>query len=231
MENCRELYYFFLMKIAEIEQSLQGIEKELQELDSQITYTNIFIKNIQGRLYYYGQWYEGKRLVNKSLGRVSPGSIADMEMKIERYQELKEAKEEKEELLRFVQKSLERLKRQKENVKKADENYTFEVYWKNEIASRVYVRGEEIRVTRLIKHPVKQIFAKDKMTRHQLNTIFLSRCWDPDRRDSDLLLKGLGLETFNPREIVRRTHGVMYNDFIWFRFPGENLRAEDVLCR
>lgn len=231
MENCRELYYYYLMKKSEVEQRLQEIEIELQELGVQVTYTNIFIKKIQGRLYYYGQWYEGNNLMNKSLGRVSPGSIAEIEAKIERYKELKEKKKEKEEMLSFVTKSLNRLKRQKEKDKQSEENYTFEVYWKNEIASRVYVRGEEIRVTRLIKHPVKQIFAKDKMTRHQLNTIFLSRCWDPDRQDSDLLLKGLELETFNPREIVKKTHGVMYNDFIWFRFPGENLRAEDVLCR
>ena len=31
--------------------------------------------------------------------------------------------------------------------------------------------------------------------------------------------------------IVRKTHGVSYNDYLWFRFPGENLRAEDVLVR
>ena len=39
------------------------------------------------------------------------------------------------------------------------------------------------------------------------------------------------LSEYNPYEIVKHTHGVSYNDFIWFRFPGEKLTSKDVLVR
>ena len=39
------------------------------------------------------------------------------------------------------------------------------------------------------------------------------------------------LSEYNPYEIVKHTHGVSYNDFIWFRFLGEKLTSKDVLVR
>ena len=44
-------------------------------------------------------------------------------------------------------------------------------------------------------------------------------------------IKNIGLSEYNPYEIVKHTHGVSYNDFIWFRFPGEKLTSKDVLVR
>ena len=51
------------------------------------------------------------------------------------------------------------------------------------------------------------------------------------RADIGEKLTNLGLKEYNPYEIVKRTHGVSYNDFIWFRFPGEKLTSKDVLVR
>ena len=44
-------------------------------------------------------------------------------------------------------------------------------------------------------------------------------------------LRALGLTEYKPLDIVRKTHGVSYNDFLWFRFPGENISSKDVLVR
>ena len=49
--------------------------------------------------------------------------------------------------------------------------------------------------------------------------------------DIQELLNRIGLSEYNPQQIVRRTHGVSYNDYIWFRFPGERLTSRDVLVR
>lgn len=110
-------------------------------------------------------------------------------------------------------------------------NYFFEVFWKDEITARVYVREKEVLVSRYTDHPLKQLFAKNKMTRYQLNKIMELRCWERGREDIDDILKSLGLTEYNPYEIVRKTHGVSYNDFIWFRFSGEQLTSRDVLVR
>lgn len=41
----------------------------------------------------------------------------------------------------------------------------------------------------------------------------------------------LGLTEFNPYKICRKTHGVMFQDKIWFKYNGETLSWNDVKCR
>ena len=187
-----------------IEQRILEIEREMQSLET--VRGTIVIKKIRGKLYYYNQWKEDGKRHSKSLGAVRPGSIA----------------------------------RQEEAIKKANErlrersllsDFTFEVYWKDEITARVYVKGADVVVARYTDHPVRQLFAKARMTRLQLNRIFRSRCWEEGRPDNRELLNAIGLEHYDPQKIVQRTHGVSYNDFIWFRFPGEKLTSQDVLVR
>ena len=86
-------------------------------------------------------------------------------------------------------------------------------------------------MSRFSENPVKQLFAERKMTRYQLGKIFELRCPEKGRPDIDELLQGLGLSEYDPYEIVKKTHGVSYNDYIWFRFPGEKITSKDVLVR
>lgn len=112
------------------------------------------------------------------------------------------------------------------------DNLRFTCYWKDEPVSDVYVRGNEAFIKRYIKHhPVKQIFYSDKMDLYKLTEILKSRCWQEDRADIDLILKKLGIEYYDPLEIVKKTHGISYNDFLWFQFAGEFLRWADVAPR
>ncbi len=69
------------------------------------------------------------------------------------------------------------------------------------------------------------------MTRYQLNRILELRCFEKGRADIPQILDRLGLNEYNPQELIRKTHGVSHNDYIWFRFPGEKLTAKDVLVR
>ena len=52
------------------------------------------------------------------------------------------------------------------------DDFTFEVYWKDEIAARVYVKKQNVTVSRFTDNPGKQLFAQRKMTRFQLGKIF-----------------------------------------------------------
>ncbi len=115
--------------------------------------------------------------------------------------------------------------------KRIVEDYSFEVFWKDDITASVTVQGDKVKVIRYIRHPLKQLFADDIMTRYQLNRILEMRCWDREREDIDEILACLGLKEYNPYEIVKKTHGVSWNDYIWFRFPGETLTGKDVLVR
>ncbi len=229
MEDLEQLKRILSYEKQTLQDRIARINKELAEFgDVQKT---IIIKRISGKCYYYNQWLENKKLRYKSLGLVAPGVIADFEQKILKKNELEEELNTKRELLSYLEETLIRITNEINNSRKIINNYTFEVYWKDEITARVYVKGHDVTVSRFTDHPLKQIFAEKKMTRYQLNQILELRCWERGRADINELLENIGLSEYNPQEIVRKTHGVSFNDYIWIRFPGEKLTSRDVLVR
>lgn len=227
MKEIEILYNQLTERKHSYEEEIYKIDKELDRLGREPS--SIVVKTINGNMYYYEQWREKGKIRYKSLGRLSPGSAADEEKRIlERNERIKRYGE-----LLSMQKIIdEQLKIISREAYKAElENYNFEVFWKDEISARVSVRGRRVHVSRYIIHPVRQLFYSDVISRNQLNMILKLRCFDEGRTDAVNKLKYLGLTEYKPLDIVRKTHGVSYNDYLWFRFPGEKLTSKDVLVR
>lgn len=106
----------------------------------------------------------------------------------------------------------------------------FTVYWKDEKTAYVDLSGDKVKIDRYVIHPVKQIFAKDEMTRYEFGEVLKSRCWDEHRDNLDTYLNKIGVSEYNPYTICEHTHGVMYGSNIWFLFDGEELQSKDVLA-
>jgi hypothetical protein len=62
----------------------------------------------------------------------------------------------------------------------------------------------------------------------QMFTFLESRCSERSRPDQRELLALIGLDEYNPYEIVKKTHGITPDDHFWLRFPGEDLKWRDV---
>ena len=58
----------------------------------------------------------------------------------------------------------------------------------------------------------------------QLSFMVFSR----ERVNRDELLEMLGIEEYDPKAIVEKTHGVIATNYYWIRFEGENLTCRDV---
>ncbi|MCD8232711.1 MAG: hypothetical protein LUD14_13090 [Clostridiales bacterium] len=228
MKEYDRIFRLLSYELVQAKSCLKKLEDESKEFPD--SNRSIVIKKIKGKLYYYMQWREDGKICWKYLSAVSPGAVCQEEAKLQYAKELAAQKKEQESIVNHLESMLHDL--QKERAKeKIVEDYSFEVFWKDEITARVHVQGSRVKVSRFTDHPLKQLFASAGMTRHQLNHIFEMRCWDRNRADIQDILNGLGLSDYNPYEIVKRTHGVSYNDFIWFRFPGEQLTAKDVMVR
>lgn len=104
-------------------------------------------------------------------------------------------------------------------------------FWNDEIVSFVTVKNNKAKIQRFTEHPVKQIFSDDEIDVFRLSTILETRCWQRDCRNIDNYLKKLNIPYYDPLAIVKKTHGVSYNDFLWFRFNGESLTWKDVAPR
>ena len=111
------------------------------------------------------------------------------------------------------------------------EDFSLEVWWKNRLTAKVHSEGTKVYVESTEKNPLKRLFPNMTLSRYQASEVLKMRCWDPGRPDIKELLAACGLTKYIPLDIVRKTHGVSYNDFLWIKFPGENLKAEDVLVR
>lgn len=101
-------------------------------------------------------------------------------------------------------------------------------FWNDELVAFLTVKNNRAKVQRFTDHPVKQIFRDDEIDVFRLANILETRCWQRDCRNIDNYLKKLGIPYYDPLAIVKKTHGVSYNDFLWFRFNGESLTWKDV---
>ncbi|MFC3750286.1 hypothetical protein [Paenibacillus sp. GCM10012306] len=57
---------------------------------------------------------------------------------------------------------------------------------------------------------------------------FESRCLPRTRHHIEKVLHALDLQDYVPTDIVKQTHGVLYDDYVWIRFSGEELTCADV---
>ena len=225
MENINELTRYLQYELRTAQSKLQKLEQRYLELDQHSG--TIVIKQIQGIPYYYEQGIENGKMKYRSLGRVKPGMNWEWEQQTLEQKELRRQIRDLKELCVSLEKFDSKVSR-KETILP---EYTFEVYWKDEITASVRTKGAQVSVARFVKHPLRQLFPADRITRYQLNSVLEQRCFERGREDILQILQRLGLQEYDPYQIVKRTHGVSYNDFLWFRFPGENLTAKDVLVR
>lgn len=113
------------------------------------------------------------------------------------------------------------------------ETFVFDTCFRNERTSHVEMDREHLsvkyeRYTDKISY-VPYLF--DDPTFVQMFEFLESRCMPRGRTCLQEYLKCMNLTEYNPYEIVRITHGVMWEDFLWLRFPGETITWDEVKVR
>ena len=106
--------------------------------------------------------------------------------------------------------------------------HNFTLMWRDEPTADLIISGHDVVLERYTTNPAKQLFYADRISLFELGEILTTRCWEENRSDIDELLHLIGLDTYDPYAIVRRTHGLMVQDPIWFRFEGEKLTYREV---
>ena len=99
----------------------------------------------------------------------------------------------------------------------------FTLMWKDEPVADLMIQNGHVLLERYSDCPAKQLFYADRITLFELGEILRARCWEEQRPDILDLLHMIGLEEYDPYAIVSKTHGLMAQDPIWFRFKEEKL--------
>lgn len=113
------------------------------------------------------------------------------------------------------------------------DDYKFTVMWKDDVMADVelYDKRRKVRIEKYKNTFPENPFYGGEITPERVYSFLEGRCMDRNRPCLSEYLKWLGLEEYNPYEIVRITHGTMWEDFQWLKFPGEEIGWKDVKLR
>lgn len=113
------------------------------------------------------------------------------------------------------------------------DKYVFDTYYKEKKTSHVEMDRETMTVKYEIFYRevpcVPYLF--DDPTFEQMYEFLESRCMPKGRTCLPEYLACMGLNEYNPYKIVKITHGVMWEDFLWLKFPGEDVSWDEVKLR
>lgn len=109
-------------------------------------------------------------------------------------------------------------------------DYKFDVMWKNDVISSVSITNNRktVEIKTFDDCVGKQPFCNGNHTLQRVYDFLEYRCFEKARPDCDEILEYYGLTEYNPWEIVKKTHGRLWEDYLWIRFEGENLTWDDV---
>ena len=106
----------------------------------------------------------------------------------------------------------------------------FDVLWKDTVVSHVTCTEDDplVHVISYSDNIVENPLHFETITKMDLDTFIQSRCFEKCNANCEFFLKDMGLSSYNPWEIVKITHGFMWEDFTWIRFEGETLQWRDI---
>lgn len=111
-------------------------------------------------------------------------------------------------------------------------NMEFDIMWGDEKTGHLKIENDEIVIAEQYDCELYKQFLPLKgyeLNLGVLARLFESRCWERSRANIDEILAKLGLDSYNPFQIILKTRGVDFDDKMWFRFKGEeNLKWVDV---
>lgn len=109
-------------------------------------------------------------------------------------------------------------------------NFCCDIYHCNDKVGRLEIIDgklikNEVYTDNLILHPFPRSKTFETVTGALAQRVICeSRC-------DELMLQSMGLTHYNVYDILKSTHGVDIDDFIWFKFDGEDLTWDDVRVR
>lgn len=110
--------------------------------------------------------------------------------------------------------------------------YDLEIHYRDEKTADIKVYSDDTVEYNVHKRALGEIpFMFDNPTVAQVELFIGERCVPKNRANIQEYLNKLGLEEYDPLEIVRKTHGTMFEDGMWIKFKGEEITWKEVKIR
>lgn len=112
-------------------------------------------------------------------------------------------------------------------------DYDIQYFYKEDLLTVIHVRGRSVAFENYSDEVILIAFGvREAVTYEDLLEFYESRCFPRERTGAKDLLRGLGLDYYDPELICRKTHGMQFDDFMWMQFSDEpQVRYEDIKMR
>lgn len=112
-------------------------------------------------------------------------------------------------------------------------DYNFTVMYKNEEVTFIHVSSDhkEVSVKKFVPDGIKQPFSGNKLDLERVYNFLKDRCFEDGYAELKHILEKFDMESNNPWEWNRKTHGVTWDDYFWIKFEDEDIVWEDVKWR
>ena len=109
----------------------------------------------------------------------------------------------------------------------------FVIMYKNEKSTDVHIDDDtkQVTIVKYLDSVGKQPFLGGKVNINRIYDFLKSRCYEDCYADLNNVLEAAGMTWNNPWEWCRQSHGVTWDDFLWIKYPGEEITWEDVKVR
>ena len=117
-----------------------------------------------------------------------------------------------------------------DNIRKFD-NHHLQLFDKENLVADIYIENGVFKIEKYDKRIGHQLFLADNIDFNIFKDIISTRVFSDKRPDLKELLEQLGLKEYDLYDIIRKTHGLMFFDYLWFKFDDENINYNDIKIR
>lgn len=110
-------------------------------------------------------------------------------------------------------------------------NLDFEVLVKDKVTAHVKVVNNVVDVQRFTNIAYEQPFLHQPVSLEFVKHFLKRRAVSADKEGIDEILRNLGIEKYDVVDILKKTHGVDWDDFMWIRFKGDKTQYNDIKLR
>lgn len=106
----------------------------------------------------------------------------------------------------------------------------FKTMWKDSVTAEITIVNDIVVDVNVIDdNDFHSILGPPPYDMEYIDGLIERRCFEKCNAAADFFLQEMGLEYYNPWDIVRKTHAHMLGDLRWILFEGESLCWEDIL--
>lgn len=106
---------------------------------------------------------------------------------------------------------------------------SFDLMFIDEVVATIEIKNNKlIKAETFTNEPYKQPFLVKPIRLDYVISVLSKKVIQPDYHNISGVLEDMGLDEYDAIEILKITHGVCHDNFLWVRFKGEQLTWEDV---